>query len=97
MYVLNVGTKFPFCSNIYMITKSKIDAKNLGLFILSHVFINPKQLVAFILFCGPFYSQSNYLIIVKFKYSISMYSMWMNIYAYENFTKKILLYSDGCS
>jgi hypothetical protein len=40
--VPNVGTKFSFCGNNYMISKSKIDVANLGLFILSHVFIPPK-------------------------------------------------------
>jgi hypothetical protein len=31
-----------FCGNNYMISKSKIDVANLGLFILSHVFVPPK-------------------------------------------------------
>jgi hypothetical protein len=56
MLVPNVGTKFYFCGNSYMISKSKIDVANLGLFILSHVFVPPKQLVALVLFYGPLYS-----------------------------------------
>jgi hypothetical protein len=44
---------------------------------------------------GPLYSWSNYLNIVKYKHSISMYSMYMNIYASGNFNKKKLLYIDG--
>ena len=43
MLVLDVRTKFSFCGNSYMIAKSKIDVANLGLFILSHVFVPPKQ------------------------------------------------------
>ena len=39
MLVLDVGTKFLFCGNSYMIAKSNIDVSNLGLFILSHVFV----------------------------------------------------------
>ena len=50
MIVLNVGIKFSFCGNSYMILKSKIDVANLGLFILSHVFAPPKQLVTFMHF-----------------------------------------------
>jgi hypothetical protein len=34
MHVLDVGTKFPFSDNSYMISNSKIDVANLGLFIL---------------------------------------------------------------
>ena len=36
-----------------MIVKSNIDVANLGLFILSHVLVPPKQLVALMPFCGP--------------------------------------------
>jgi hypothetical protein len=43
----DVGTKFSFYGNIYMIGKSKIDVANIGLFILSHVSIPPKQSVHF--------------------------------------------------
>jgi hypothetical protein len=33
MYVPNVGTKFSFCGNSYMIAKSNIHVSNIGLFI----------------------------------------------------------------
>ena len=52
MHVPDVGTKFYFCGNSYMISKSKIDVANIGLFILSHVSISPKQSVALMSFCG---------------------------------------------
>jgi hypothetical protein len=42
MLVPDVGTKFSFCGNSYMISKSKVDVANLGLFILSHVFVPSK-------------------------------------------------------
>ena len=45
-----VGTKFSFCGNSYMISKSNIDDANLGLFILSHVFVAPKQSITLIPF-----------------------------------------------
>jgi hypothetical protein len=77
-----------------MIAKSKIDVANLGLFILSHVFIPPKQSVALMPFCGPLYSQSDYLNIVKYKHIISMYIMCMNDYASRKFNMKNLLYID---
>ena len=78
-----------------MIVKSNIDATTLGLFILSHVFVHPKQSIALIPFFGPLHSQSDYLNIVKFKHSTSKYSMCMNGYASRNFNKKNLLYIDG--
>lgn len=78
-----------------MISKSKIDVTNLGLFILSHVFIPPKQLIAIMPFYVPLYSKSNYLNIIKYKHSIYMYNMCMNGYAYGNFNKKNLLYIDA--
>ena len=59
MHVPNVGTEFSFCGNSYMTTKSNIDVANLGLFIISHACIPPKQSVALIPFSGPLYSQSN--------------------------------------
>ena len=46
-------------------------------------------------FCGPLYSQFDYLNIVKYKHSISMYSMCMDGYASRNFNRKNLLYIDG--
>jgi hypothetical protein len=52
MHVLDVGTKFSFCGNSYMIAKSKLDVASLGFFILSHVYVPPKQLVALMPFCG---------------------------------------------
>ena len=70
MPVPDVGTEFSICGTSYMISKSKLDVANLGLFILSHVFIPPKQLVTLMKFCGPFYSQSNYRNIVKYKHII---------------------------
>jgi hypothetical protein len=73
MPVPNVGTKIYFSGNSYMISKSKIDVANLGLFILSHVSVPPKQSVALIPFFGPLYSQSDYLNILKYKHNISMY------------------------
>jgi hypothetical protein len=41
--VLDVVEQLSFCGNNYMIVKSKINVENLGLFILSHVFVPPKQ------------------------------------------------------
>ena len=75
-----------------MIAKSKIDVANLGLFILSHVLIPPKQSIALIPFCGPIYCRSDHSNIVKYKHSISMYCMCMNGYAYGNFNGKIMLH-----
>jgi hypothetical protein len=95
MHVLDVGTSFSFFVNSYVIAKSKIDVANLGLFILSHEFVPPKQLVALMPFCGPLYSRSDYLNILKYKHSISMYSMCMNDYVSINFNRKILLYING--
>ena len=51
-----VGTEFSFCGNNYMISKFNIDAINLGLFILSHVFLPLKLSVTLMPFCGPLYS-----------------------------------------
>jgi hypothetical protein len=95
MHVPDVGTKFFFCGNSYMISKSKIDVENLGFFILSHVFVTPKQLMTLIPFCDPLYSRSDYLNIVKYKHNIFMYSMCMHGYAYGNFNMKNLLYING--
>jgi len=91
----NVGTEFFFCGNSYMISKSKIYVANLRLFILSHAFVPPKQSVTLMPFCGPLYSQYNYLNIVKYKHRISMYSMCMNGYSFGNINKKNLLYIES--
>lgn len=93
--VLDVSIEFSFCGNNYMISKYKIDFVNLWLFILSHAFVPPKQLVALMPFCGIFYSRTNYFNIIKYKHSISMYSMCINDYASRNFNRKNLLYIDG--
>jgi hypothetical protein len=95
MSVPDVGTRFSFCGNSYMIAKSKIYVVNLKLFILSHVFVPPKQSLALIPFCGPLYNQSDYLNIVNYKHNISMYSMCLNDYDFGNFNGKILLYING--
>jgi hypothetical protein len=95
MLVPDVGTKFYFCGNIYMISKSKIDVANIGLFILSHVSVPPKTLVLLMPHYGPIYSRSDYLNIIKHKLSISMYSMCMNGYASGKFNMKNLSYIDG--
>jgi hypothetical protein len=50
MRVPVVGIEFSFCGHSHMIAKSNIDVANLGLFILSHVFVPPKQLVALMSF-----------------------------------------------
>lgn len=79
-----------------MIAKSNVDVANLRLFILTHVFVPPKQsIVALMPFCGPLYSECDYLNIVKYKHSISMNSMWMNGYASGNFNWKNMLYIGG--
>jgi hypothetical protein len=96
MLVLDVRTEISFCGNSYMISKTKIDVANLGLFILSHASVHPKQSVALMPFCGPIYSQYDYLNIVKYKHSISMYSMCMNCCSFGKFNKNHLLYIDGC-
>lgn len=77
MHVPDIGTKFSFYGNSYMISNSKIDAFNLGLFILSHVLVPPEQSIELIAFCGPLYSHFDYLNIIKYKHNISMYSMCM--------------------
>jgi hypothetical protein len=84
-----------FCGNSYMISKYKIDVVNLGLFILSHVSVHPKQSLTLMPFFGPLYSWFDYLNIVKYKHNISMYNMCMNGYAFGNFNMKNLLYIDG--
>ena len=61
----DVGTKISFCGNIFMISKSNIDAANTGLFILSHTRVPPKILVALMAFSSPIYCQLDYLYIVK--------------------------------
>ena len=88
MHVPDVGTEFSFCGNSYMISNSKIDVANIGLFILSHVSVPPKQSIACMSFCVPLYSQSDYLNIVKYKHNISMYNMCMTDYASGKFNKK---------
>jgi hypothetical protein len=65
MYFPNVGTKLYFCGNSYTIAKSEMGVANIGLFILSHVFIPPKQSVALMPFFGPLYSLSDYFNIDK--------------------------------
>ena len=57
MLVLDVRVEFSFFGNSYMIVKSNIDVVNLGLFILSHVFVPPKQSISLMPFCGPLYSR----------------------------------------
>jgi hypothetical protein len=95
MLVPDVGTKFSFCRNSSMISKSKIGVANIRLFIFSHVYVPPKQSITLMPYFGSFYSRSDYLNIFKYKHSISMYSICMNGYAYGNFNKKKLLYIDG--
>jgi hypothetical protein len=90
--VPNVGIGFSFCDNNYMISKSKIDVAKLGLLILSDVFIPPKESTTLMPFCGPLYSQFDYLNIVKYKHIISMYSMYMNDYDSKNLNMTNLLY-----
>jgi len=48
MHVLDVGIKFSFCGNSYMIAKSKIDVANLGLFILLHVIVQVERNVWYV-------------------------------------------------
>ena len=93
----DVGTRFSFSDNIFMNAKLRIAVATLGLFILSHVLVPPKQLVALIPFFDHICCRSDYLNVVKYKYIISMYSMCMNGYVYGNFNKKNLLYIDGHS
>ena len=92
---LDVGTKFSFCGNRFMISKSNIDSVNLMLFILSHVLVLRKKSVALIPFCVPSYYQSDYWNIVKYKHSNSMYSMCMNGYVSGKFNRKNLSYIDA--
>ena len=70
-----------------MFAKSKTDVANLGLFLLSHVLVPPKQSIALMSFCGSLYSRFDYLNIVKYKHNISMYSMCISGYASGNFNK----------
>ena len=58
LLIPNVGTEFSCCGKNYMITKSKIDAANIGLFFVSHVFFLPTQSVELIPFCGHIYCHS---------------------------------------
>ena len=92
----DVGTKFSFCGNNYMISKSNIVVAKLYFCILSHVFVPPKQSATLIPFCGPLNSRYDHLNIVKYKHSISICSMCMNGYAFGNISLKNLLYIDGC-
>ena len=87
----DVGTKFSFCGNHFMISNYNIDVGNLGLFIISHILVPPKQSVAVMPFCGPIYCWSNYMNIVKYKPHIYMYSMCMNGYVYSKFNNKNML------
>ena len=89
------GIEFSFCGNSYMIVKSNINVVNLALFILSHVIVPPKQSVALMPFCGPLYSRSDYLNIVKYNHNISIYITCMNGYAIVKFNRKNLLYING--
>ena len=91
----NVRTKFSFCGNIFMISKDNIDATNLDLFILSRVLDPPKQSLEIMPFCSHIYCRSNYLNSMKYKDSISMYSMCINGYVCGNFNRKNLLFIDG--
>jgi hypothetical protein len=52
-----------------MITLSKMDVANMGLFILSHVFIPLKHSITLMPFCGPLSNWFDYLNIVKYKYT----------------------------
>ena len=95
MTMLDVGIKFSFFSNSYMIAKSKIDVANLRLLIFSHVFVFPKQSIELMQFCGPLYSRIDYSNIVKYKHSISIYSMCIHAYASRIFNRKNILYING--
>lgn len=78
----DVGTKFSFCGNNYIISKFKIDLTNFGLFTISHVLVPPKKSIEIMLFCGPRCSQSpNYLNIVPYKHNILLYNICMHGYA----------------
>ena len=59
LHVPDVGTKLSFCVNRFMIMKSNIDATNIGLFIISHVLVLPKQSLALMPFCDPIYCRTN--------------------------------------
>ena len=91
----DVGTKLSFCGNGFMISKSNINDASIGLFILSHVLIPPKQSIALMPFYILIYCQIDYLNIVKYKHNISMYSMHMNGYVSGNFNRRNLLYING--
>ena len=56
MPVPNVGTKFSFCGNSYMVAKSKIDIANIGLLMISQVCVPANQSIALIPLCIPLYS-----------------------------------------
>ena len=62
------------------------------LFILSHVCFPPKQSIELMSFFGPTYCQYDYMNIVKYKHSVSMYNMCMNGYAFGNVNRKKMLY-----
>jgi len=91
----DVGIELSFCCNDFVISKSNIDAANLGLFILSHVLIPPKQSIALMPFWSPIYCRLDYLNIIKYKHIICMYSMCMNGYVSKPFNIKNLLYIDA--
>jgi hypothetical protein len=93
--MLDIRTEFSFCGNNYMIFKSKIEAANLGLFIISHAFLFTKQSIAHMPLCGPLCSLFDYLNIVEYKHNISMHGMYMMDHAYGNFKRKNLLYIHG--
>jgi hypothetical protein len=78
-----------------MISKSNAKVANIGLFILSHLFVPPKQSMELMPFLGPLYSRYDYLNIFKYTHNISMYSICINDYASRNFNKKNLLYIDS--
>ena len=79
--VPDVGNEFSFFGNSFIIVEFKIDFAKLGLFMLSHVLIPPKQAVVLLPFCGPLYCWSDYLNIIKYNRNISMYNTRMNNYA----------------
>ena len=89
--VPDVGTEFSFCGNNFMISKSKINDANLGLFILSHVIVPLKKSVSLMLVCGLSIVDLITLNIVKCKHRIFMYSMCMNGYDSRKFNMKDML------
>ena len=95
LHVPDVGTDFSFSGNWFMIVKTNIDDENIGLFILWHVHVPPKQSVEIMSFCSPIYNLFDYLNIVKYKHRILLYTMFMNDYLYRKFNRKNLLYING--